>query len=77
MRKLVYFRLAAKNDVNGNPRRCFVVRDADTGELVACIDEGYAGDTVRRTYPGAVYLGSYESTPREIRDTLREGREAS
>lgn len=32
----------ANNDVNGNPRRCYVVY-AQTGHILDVIDEGYAG----------------------------------
>lgn len=41
--QVIALHLCAKNDVNGNPRRCFVVLDA-RGRTVETIDEGYAGE---------------------------------
>jgi len=35
--------LCADNDVNGNPRRCFIVIDR-AGRLVEVLDEGYVGE---------------------------------
>lgn len=35
-------RYCAKNDVNGNPRRVYVIRD-ESGSVVATADEGYEG----------------------------------
>lgn len=35
-------RYCAKNDVNGNPRRVYVIRNED-GDIVATADEGYIG----------------------------------
>lgn len=40
----VYQHLNAGNDVNGNPRRLYVIYDLDNaGDISAVIDEGYAG----------------------------------
>lgn len=52
---------AAPNDRNGNPRRVFVVRrmsrGSDYAEVVAVLDEGYAGSnfvhTIRPRLPAA------------------------
>jgi hypothetical protein len=40
--EVVALHLRANNDVNGNPRRCFVVLD-DRSRFVEAIDEGYEG----------------------------------
>ena len=36
--------LRAKNDTNGNPRRCYLIIDGDNN-AIDCIDEGYRGDS--------------------------------
>lgn len=38
----MFQRLRARNDINGNPRRCFVVMDG-RGAILDVIDEGYGG----------------------------------
>jgi hypothetical protein len=38
----MYQHLRANNDVNGNPRRCFVIYDYDAN-IIDVIDEGYVG----------------------------------
>jgi hypothetical protein len=43
--------LCAPSDVNGNPRRVFVVQDVRNG-FVEAVDEGYEGETaVTKRYP--------------------------
>lgn len=50
---MLYVRLSAENDNNGNPRRCYVVMD-DEGKAIEVIDEGYEGRSiVTGKYPGA------------------------
>lgn len=39
---VLYQHVRANNDVNGNPRRAFIVYAAD-GTVLDVIDEGYAG----------------------------------
>jgi hypothetical protein len=51
--------LGAKNDRNGNPRRCFAVLDQDASPIEV-IDEGYAGFA-------ALWPRGYESLPRTER----------
>jgi hypothetical protein len=49
-------KLNAGDDINGNPRRGWLVYDR-TGEFRGFVDEGYRGDRVlRHDYPGAVTL---------------------
>lgn len=43
---LVRQQLRAENDVNGNPRRVWILYDCDNGIVVACRDEGYEGDPI-------------------------------
>jgi hypothetical protein len=38
-----FIHYCAKNDVNGNPQRCYVLIDSDDGNPVAAWDEGYYG----------------------------------
>lgn len=47
MSRFTVQRYCSKNDVNGNPRRVYVVRDEE-GHIVATADEGYQG------YPAVV-----------------------
>lgn len=42
MRK-IYQHLSAPNDVNGNPRRLYVVYSTINGEVLKVYDEGYGG----------------------------------
>lgn len=49
--------MCAKNDHNGNPQRVFVMSDEETGEFIACWDEGYKGsDAVPRPWRKDAYL---------------------
>lgn len=79
---VVVFRFDAGNDVNGNPRRVFVVlasesTDAyESGDALAYIDEGYGSDTeVRKRFPN--YVGSYPTyatTVSEYRNLVKTGK---
>lgn len=55
-RRVTALHLAADNDRNGNPRRCFVVFDRDAN-TIAAIDEGYEGThALTSCYPNARIL---------------------
>lgn len=44
----VFQHVKAPNDTNGNPRRCFVIYDLDSGRgITEVIDEGYSGRPIR------------------------------
>lgn len=63
--------LRAKNDVNGNPQRCFVIYFEDDNFIGVCdvIDEGYAGlPTWARKLP---QLPSVEVSVREYKSFLK------
>lgn len=73
----------ANNDVNGNPRRCFNVRDLD-GKHVETIDEGYSGEAALYSrYPWfhhsaahrlglqPAYAAMVDTTPGEYKRLLR------
>lgn len=63
--------LAAENDINGNPKRVFVVYD-DTGNIVETINEGYIGASAwYKKYPNAISLGRYPTTKSEVRELLK------
>jgi hypothetical protein len=50
---VTFLHLCADNDVNGNPRRCFVVTDHQ-GRHVETLDEGYSGEgELQARYPWA------------------------
>ena len=76
---VVYLKAVAPHDVNGNPRRCFVVWQIDTtgAHKTAVIDDGYAGDRVHETFPNALYLGEIETTGKEYKYLLKFTRKAS
>lgn len=76
---------AASNDVNGNPRRCFVARKvtegSDYAEVAAVVDEGNAGGGLRRieaSFPSDWKLAfdptRVEVTPAEYRMLLKIGK---
>lgn len=50
--------LVATNDVNGNPRRLWVIMDPKHGDIVKVIDEGYGGRPAETR--GYIQLPSYE-----------------
>jgi hypothetical protein len=66
--------LNAGNDVNGNPRRLFVVYDTETGAIKEVIDEGYSGkrDLFTR-YPKIACGSEIEISPKEYKWLLRGG----
>ncbi len=64
-----YQHLRCTNDTNGNPRRVFVLYDAQ-GEIVRAIDEGYRGTPAECR--GLIQLPTFDTTPAERRALLRE-----
>ena len=68
---MMYIHLITKHDVNGNPRRLYLVLD-DLGIPVDAIDEGYAGSrNVRNKYPNVVDGPRIVVTPTEYRGWLK------
>jgi hypothetical protein len=65
---VAYQHLRAKNDVNGNPRRLFVVYGPG-GEVLEVIDEGYRGWPVHLR--DIAQLPTFDITPTEYRQWLR------
>lgn len=62
--------LKAGHDINGNPRRVWVVLDG--GEVVDAIDEGYLGAAaVLGKYPNAILGPRFETTLKEYKSLLR------
>jgi len=69
----IVLHLCAENDVNGNPRRCYVVIGPD-GAVVAVHDEGHIGHHAWRIeHPTAVEGPEINITPGEYRAWLKEG----
>lgn len=72
---MVCIKLCAKNDSNGNPRRCYVLLDSD-GAVVCAVDEGYEGLGALAAIPGASCITytpvEFDTTPTEYRRLLRE-----
>lgn len=66
--------LAAPNDVNGNPRRLYLVHDLIRGGSPRAYDEGYLGS---EAVPQGIREDAHELaprlevTPKAYRDTLR------
>lgn len=62
--------LKAGHDVNGNPRRVWVILDG--GEVIDAIDEGYYGfAAVTNKYPNAILGPVFETTKEEYKSLLR------
>ena len=69
---MIAIRLRAKNDTNGNPRRCYVVFDNQGNKIGAC-DEGYRGsDSLFTRYPElkTQNIEDFDVTPGEYRRQL-------
>ena len=64
--------MCAKNDVNGNPRRLYVMSN-DDGKYIACWDEGYKGsDAVPGEFRKDAYLSQrFDVTVTEYNKLLR------
>lgn len=60
----------APNDVNGNPRRLFVVFD-DQGNIARIVDEGYRGEPA--DIRALVHLPSVRITATEYRNLIKRG----
>ena len=72
---MLYVRLSAENDNNGNPRRCYVVMD-DEGKAIEVIDEGYTGrSAVTDKYPDAQEGPTIHVKVGEYRDWIAFQRE--
>jgi hypothetical protein len=59
--------LKAKNDVNGNPRRCYVVCNP---EVIDVIDEEYRGVGALEKYPNIPII-EFETTLKQYRELTR------
>ena len=64
--------LDAGHDRNGNPRRAYLIFDAN-GNTLACLDEGYKGIGVipDNIYKNMIILAHIKTTPKEYRDYLK------
>lgn len=74
-KKIVYLvqRLCSKNDVNGNPKRVYIVINPETGNIVDAIDEGYSGlSGVRKKYPEFIELYDVVTTNSEYKAFLKD-----
>lgn len=59
----------AQNDVNGNPRRVFVLFD-DSGSIAGAIDEGYTSEPTELR--GFAHLPAVRITATEYKQLLRQ-----
>jgi hypothetical protein len=78
MSHYVAIRLDAPRDINGNPRRVYLVIDPLSGgstegqHIIDTIDEGYEGrSALTSRYPGAKYLFSVKVTTQEYKTWLK------
>lgn len=74
-RRHVAIHLNAGHDVNGNPRRVYVVIDR-YGAIVATVDEGYSGTQALKDagFPNVIHGPQFAITPGEYRDLCRKDR---
>lgn len=70
----IAIRLNAGHDVNGNPRRVFVVIDPKHG-VIDAIDEGYEGEAGLKRAHRITSSADFMTTPGEYRGLLREAEE--
>lgn len=72
MKPILYIKLNAGNDRNGNPRRVFVIFGED-GTIIKAIDEGYRGDQVERDIGAEIpFGGTFITTVSEYKDCLKQ-----
>ena len=71
-KKVFSVRLNAGNDVNGNPRRVYVVFDS-SGKIIDAIDEGYSGiNALDSAYPKHNdSVASFDTSPSEYRELVK------
>ena len=60
--------LQATNDVNGNPRRLWLLLDAQTGVIIKVANEGYRG--IPTEWHDVPELPQVDTTPKFYKDTL-------
>jgi hypothetical protein len=66
----------AGHDVNGNPRRGWLIIDTKSGDSFDFVTEGYRGTgALKMTYPDATQGPRLTITPGEYRDLKRFGAE--
>lgn len=70
----IAIRLNAGNDVNGNPRRVFVVLDPMVG-VIDAIDEGYEGEAELRKRYRISSTADLDTTPRQYRELVKRARD--
>lgn len=71
---MIAIHLNAGNNANGNPRRIYVVLDADAN-IVGTVDEGYEGNArLKREYPGVKIGPTFATSPAEYRDLCKHKR---
>lgn len=64
--------MCAKNDINGNPRRCFVVQNLSTGLIDNVINEGFSGRQAwRDKYPTALEGVRFDVTLKEYKTLIK------
>lgn len=70
----VAVKVNAGHDVNGNPRRGWIVLSCKSGDMVDFVDEGYEGDSkLRRKHPTAAVGPTIKVVPGEYRQLKKEG----
>lgn len=72
----VAIKVNAGHDVNGNPRRGWMITSCRKGSMVDFVDEGYHGNGIlRRQYPHATEGPELAVTPGEYRNLKKIARE--
>jgi hypothetical protein len=73
--------ITAKHDINGNPRRAYIINEIDTESkyssyhIIDVIDEGYNGkNAVSVTYPNCLFSGyQIQVSPSEYNQYIKIG----
>ena len=71
---ILVIKLEATNDINGNPRRIFIIFDEESN-IIETIDEGYSGDReLNKKYPNLPSYCTFKTTIKEYRNLLKWGK---
>lgn len=74
----VAIKVNAGNDVNGNPRRGWIITGCRKGNMIDFVDEEYYGSSIlRERHPKAVLGPELEVTPRTYRELKRAAEKAA
>ena len=76
MAKIPFQHWRTSHDVNGNPRRAFVVYDPENGGITVVAEEGYLGRPIQLNYDPYVELPPVDIGPARYRKLLKDARKS-